>query len=50
MLVFFVYFMHVVQLIWSTNDDSFIAKNNEVDDIYKINAQVMYTSICLPLT
>jgi hypothetical protein len=41
-----VYLMHVMQLIWSANDDSFIVKSNEVDDIYEINAQVMYASIC----
>jgi len=42
------YLMHVMQLIWSANDDSFTVENNEVDDICKINAQVMYASICLP--
>jgi hypothetical protein len=35
-----------MQLIWSANDDSLITENNEVNDNCKINAQVMYTSIC----
>jgi hypothetical protein len=42
-----VYLMHVMQLICNANDDSFIAESNEVDDICKINAHVMYASICL---
>jgi hypothetical protein len=35
-----------MRLIWSANDDSLITENNEVNDNCKINAQVMYASIC----